>query len=235
MSESLEEPFVTPPNTSEEINLERTKRGGGRPKNAVWQFFEHNALKHAGHFDAKCKFCDRYWKIGIVKKLQVHLARECEYVDVDIKNKYMHIVASRDGLDNTIRIEETITDNEKDNNKELSSEQVALIDRSVLRAFVMCGVPFRIIENPYFVNMLKKLQANYNPPSRERLSNNLLSEECIRVEIEINNFLERSKNLTLGMNFLKLIYIFFIIIIIILFFLFVSIRWMDQSKWLFYI
>ena len=100
----------------------------------------------------------------------------------------------------------------------------------------MCGIPFRIIENPYFINMLKKLQANYNPPSRERLSNNLLSEECIRVEIEINNFLERSKNLTLGMNFLKLIiYIFFIIIIIILFFLFVSIRWMDQSKWLFYI
>ena len=208
MSGISEDPFVTPHDSPEEINLENTKHAGGRPKNAVWQFFEHNSLKHPGHFDAKCKFCDQYWKIGIVKKLQVHLARECENVDVDIKNKYMHIVAKRDGLDNTEEIE--IADNERDKSNELLPEQVALIDRSVLKAFVMCGIPFRVIENPYYVNMLKNLHPNYNPPSRERLSNNLLSEECIRVEMKINNYLEKSKNLTLGMKFLKLIYIFII-------------------------
>ena len=120
----------------------------------------------------------------------------------------MHIVAKRDGLDNTEEIE--IADNERDKNNKLLPEQVALIDRSVLKAFVMCGIPFRVIENPYYVNMLKNLQPNYNPPSRERLSNNLLSEECIRVEMKINNYLEKSKNLTLGMKFLKLIYIFII-------------------------
>ena len=208
MSGISEDPFVTPQDSSEEINLEKTKHAGGRPKNVVWQFFEHHSLKYPGHFDAKCKFCDHYWKIGIVKRLQVHLARECENVDIDIKNKYMHIVAKRDGLDNTGEIEITNTDNERDKNNELLPEQVALIDRLVLKAFVMCGIPFRIIENPYYVNMLKNLHSNYNPPSRDRLSNNLLSEECIRVEIKINNHLEKSKNLTLGMkNFKFIIYI----------------------------
>jgi hypothetical protein len=221
MSGIPEDPFVPPHDSPEEVDLENTKHAGGRPKNAVWQFFEHNSLKHPGHFDAKCKFCDRYYKIGIVKRLQVHLARECENVDVDIKNKYMHIVAKRDGLDNTGEIEITNADNERDKNNELLPEQVALIDRSVLKAFVMCGIPFRVIENPYYVNMLKNLQPNYNLPSREQLSNNLLSEECIRVEIKINNYLEKSKNLTLGMKFFKInIYIYYLLILI--FFIFIS-------------
>ena len=64
----------------------------------------------------------------------------------------------------------------------------------------MCGLPFRIIENPYFINILKNLKKNYNPPSRERLSTNLLSEECVRLELKINNLLENSKNLSLGMK-----------------------------------
>jgi len=64
----------------------------------------------------------------------------------------------------------------------------------------MCELPFRIIENPYFINILKNLKKNYNSPSRERLSTNLLSEECVKVELKINNLLENSKNLSLGMK-----------------------------------
>jgi hypothetical protein len=206
MSSLAEDFFVTPQSTPEEIDVEKTKRGGGRPKNIVWQYFEHNVTKHPGHFDAKCNFCNRHWKIGIVKKLQVHLARECDNVDMDLKHKYMHIVAKRDGLDNTMEIETTDANSDRDEDNELSLEQAALIDRSVLKAFVMCGISFRIIENPYFINVLKNLKLNYNPPSRERLSTNLLSEECIRVEIKINNVLEKSKNLTLGMKLFKFLY-----------------------------
>ena len=88
----------------------------------------------------------------------------------------------------------------------------------------MCGIPFRVIENPYYVNtvsMLKNLQPNYNLLLREQLSNNLLSEECIRVKIKINNYLEKSKNLTLGMKFFKInIYIYYLLILF--FFIFIS-------------
>jgi hypothetical protein len=132
----------------------------------------------------------------IVKKLQVHLASKCENVDVEVKNKFMHYVATRDGIvnENQMEIE---SDGE---NEELSEEQVALIDHSILKAFVMCTVLFRIIENPYFINALKNLQSNYNPPSRERLTTNLLCEESIRTEIKIKNYIEKEKNLTLGIK-----------------------------------
>ena len=172
------------------------KRGGGRPKNIVWNYFEHNALKHPGHYDAKCKFCGIYWKNGIVKNLQVHLASKCESVDVETKNKFMHYVATRDGIinENLMEVESDLED------EELSEERVALIDRSILKAFVMCGIPFRIIENPYFINVLKSLQRNYNLPSRERLTTNLLSEESTRTDIKIKNYIEKEKNLTLGIK-----------------------------------
>src|SRR5688572_23869547 len=107
----------------------------------------------------------------------------------------MHIVAKRDGLDNDMEIE--VTNINKIN--ELSLEQIALMDRSMLKAFVMYGIHFHIIENPYFIKLFNNLQTNYNLPSRDCLSTNLLSEECIQVEIKINNILERSDNLTLGM------------------------------------
>src|SRR5277367_5953863 len=113
----------------------------------------------------------------------------------------MHYVAIRDGI-----INENHMEIESDGgNEELSEERVALIDRSILKAFVMCDIPFRIIENPYFINILKNLKSTYNPPSREYLSTNLLSEESIRIEIKINNILEREKNLTLGMKLFKIV------------------------------
>ena len=125
-----DDPFTSPNSNPEEVIV--VKRGGGRPKSVVWNYFEHNALKHPGHFDAKCKFCGTYWKNGIVKNLQVHLASKCENVDAETKNKFMHHVATRDGIINEDQMEI-----ESDSRKEeLSEEWVALIDRSILKAFV---------------------------------------------------------------------------------------------------
>ena len=172
----VEDPFVSPHSNPEEIDVENTKHGGGRPRNVIWNYFENKPTKHPGHADAKCKFCNRYWKTGIVKKLQAHLARECENVDIETKNKFMYIVTRRDGVDVNMEIEATNENREKNRNNELSTEQIGLIDRLMLKAFVMCGIPFRIIENPYFINVFKNLQLSYNLPSRECLSTNLLSE-----------------------------------------------------------
>jgi hypothetical protein len=54
--------------------------------------------------------------------------------------------------------------------------------------------------------MIKNLQLNYNPPTWEILSNKLLPEETIRVELKIKNSLEQSNNLTLGI--IKIIFLF---------------------------
>ena len=39
-----------------------------------------------------------------MNKLQAHLAHECERVDEEVKKKYLHIVAKRDGLDESFEI-----------------------------------------------------------------------------------------------------------------------------------
>ena len=52
--------FATPHSISEEIDIERVKHASSQPKNVVWNYFEHKAQKHAGHYDAKCNFCNHY-------------------------------------------------------------------------------------------------------------------------------------------------------------------------------
>ncbi len=136
--------------------------------------------------------------------MQVYLTCECENVDIKVKNKYMLIVTRRDNLNDNIKVEafEANINDENNKNNELPVEQIVLIDRSVLKAFIICEISFQIVKNPYFINLLKNLWSNYNPPSWKHLFTNLLNEESIQVEIKINNSLENTKNLTLGMDYI---------------------------------
>jgi|tagenome__1003787_1003787.scaffolds.fasta_scaffold20710660_1 hypothetical protein len=201
---------------TEKEGEDKKKHAGGRPKDPVWDYFDCIDTKHPGHYAATCKGCNHKYKMGSVNKLQIHLARECKHVDEEVKMKYMRILAEKDGLDDSLEIEVFQANTNQgtkgrltnfwDKNEELPAERIALIDRSILKAFVVCGLPFHIIENPYFINMIKNLRSNYNPPTREILSNKLLPEETIRVELKIKNSLEQSNNLTLGI--IKIIFLF---------------------------
>ncbi|PKY49047.1 hypothetical protein RhiirA4_545007 [Rhizophagus irregularis] len=44
-------------------------------------------------------------------------------------------------------------------------------------SFVVCDIPWHIIENPFFIEFLKTLRPGYTPPSKELLSGKLLSQE----------------------------------------------------------
>ena len=67
-------------------------------------------------------------------------------------------------------------------------------------AFVICGLPFSIIENSWFVDALKLLQLNYNPLTREYLVSPLLNNEVVRVNYKIEIALKNLKNLILDMT-----------------------------------
>ncbi len=71
----------------------------------------------------------------------------------------MLIIARRDNLNDNMEIEafKINMNDENDKNNELPAKQAALIDRSILKAFIMCEIPFQVIENPYFINLLKNL------------------------------------------------------------------------------
>jgi len=54
------------------------------------------------------------------------------------------------------------------------------------------------VENPWFINLIKSLQPEYDPPSRRTLSGSLLEAEVARVNIKINHELDKESNFTIG-------------------------------------
>ncbi|CAB5381369.1 unnamed protein product [Rhizophagus irregularis] len=85
-------------------------------------------------------------------------------------------------------------------NNELEISTVNIIDKALLNAFVCCGIPFKVIKNPFFLELLKILQPLYNPPTRQRLSDSLLKYESGRIENKINHKLDRGENYTLAID-----------------------------------
>lgn len=85
-----------------------------------------------------------------------------------------------------------------DDATEIPKYRQKIIDQAWLKAFVSCGIPFSVIENPFFVDAIKSLRSSYNPPSRDCLSGSLLNREVIKVNSKVNNTLENMNNLTLG-------------------------------------
>ncbi|EXX65874.1 hypothetical protein RirG_129040 [Rhizophagus irregularis DAOM 197198w] len=61
----------------------------------------------------------------------------------------------------------------------------------------MCNIPFSIIENPWFIDLIKTLQPGYDPPSRQVLNGTLLESETSRVNICIMNELSADNNFTI--------------------------------------
>ena len=140
-------------------------------------------------------------------QLKMHLVKNCIAVALNIRNNYQEIIVQKQIIkEKSFEIEQvnkrqklSIADYWSDENRVLSENLKNNIDRSITMAFVMCGLPFSIIENPWFVDALKSLRPNYNSLTREYLVSLLLNNEAVRVNYEIEIALKNSKNLTLDM------------------------------------
>lgn len=62
-------------------------------------------------------------------------------------------------------------------NKSLPKSIVDQLDKKILKAWVMAGIPFNIIKNPFILDLFKDLKPGYSLPSRTTLSKRLLNEE----------------------------------------------------------
>ncbi|CAG8759346.1 46423_t:CDS:2, partial [Gigaspora margarita] len=79
----------------------------------------------------------------------------------------------------------------------LTQDRIKDINRALLKTFIVCGIPFYIIENPFFVELLKTLHPAYEPPSKDVLSGCYLVQETAFVNQAIIKQLTDSKNLTI--------------------------------------
>ncbi len=65
---------------------------------------------------------------------------------------------------------------------------------------MMCNILFSTVENPWFINLIKSLQLEYDSLLHRTLSRSLLEAKMTRVNIKINNKLNKESNFTISNN-----------------------------------
>jgi len=84
--------------------------------------------------------------------------------------------------------------------KKLEKGKIKDINHMITKTFVMCNILFSMMKNLWFINLIKSLQPEYDLLLRRTLSGSLLEAEMARVNIKINNELDKESNFTIGNN-----------------------------------
>ena len=135
--------------------------------------------------------------------MESHLANECLSCPEEISRYWREKVASRQ-INYTRNSKLPPNSAQTQITDHYSSDQclpksvIDRLDKKILKAWVMAGIPFNVIENPFVLDLFKDLRPSYSPPSRTTLSNRLIDEEHSRVNLAIYRDLEQSDHLTLG-------------------------------------
>jgi hypothetical protein len=80
----------------------------------------------------------------------------------------------------------------------ITSQKQKIIDQALTRMFVCCGLPFSLVENPFFIEFVNQLKPAYKLPSRFKLTKDFINEEVANVNVKVELELKRQNNLTLG-------------------------------------
>src|SRR6266498_4783454 len=196
-----------------DFNVINNRRKSRRPFTSIWDHMIKGVKQSKGLYLANCNYCSHYWKFGKPKKLYEHLVNNCKKCLKDIVLLYTTIVENEIGLENessssSSETEELPTKKSKQTTvsnffkkKKLEKVKIYEIDRTMTKTFVMANIPFSVIKNPWFVNLIKILQPAYDVPSCQMLGGILLQAELARTNIKIENELSREENFTIGKNF----------------------------------
>lgn len=182
-------------------NKGKGKGKGGRRQDEVWVHFTQSERDSQGHASAICNFCQFKYTRGEISSLQGHLANHCMEAPIILVRKYQALLEDnqtkhdkrRKGPEGQIYLDEY-----HDTARPLPQGRVDRINRALIKFFVCCGVPFRVVESPFFNDLLKELNSAYNLPSRDVLTNRLLESELGYVNSRVSKELDSMDNLTIG-------------------------------------
>ncbi len=190
----------------EPSDLEQRNKGG-RPRAVIWNFYIEGPDQSDGHRTATCSACNTTWQRGKTSAMERHILVDCKKVNPEIKEAVRYIIEAREKPpENTTGKKRTVDEDQKTleeffETRVLSQEKKAKIETSLIKLFVCCGLSWRLIEHPFFVEFVKQLHSSYDPPNRKTLAGTLLDDEILRVNTKIYRMLEKQNNLTLGKCF----------------------------------
>ena len=72
------------------------------------------------------------------------------------------------------------------------------------RTLVCCGLPFSLVENPFFIEFVNLLKPAYKLPSRFKLTKDFINEEVANVNVKVEFELKRQNNITLGKEIISI-------------------------------
>ena len=185
------------------MTTNKAKGKGGQPQNEVWKYYTQNERDSEGHASATCKFCEQKFSRDDVTTLQGHIANHCLNASFPLIWKYQNIFKDKANSNKKRKINQTSLHNYHDTDESLPEGRINRINRALLKLFVCYEISFHIVESPFFIDFLCKLNAAYDPSSCELLANRLFEDELEDVNSKVNRELEESNNLTLGMLILK--------------------------------
>ena len=145
----------------------------GRPLSGVWKHFDRGESRGEGHWEGTCQYCKKFYPHAKPNYLRAHLANNCKKVPEEWRHHFNYILVNDLNdipTDKPLTSESDITqDWEKPakvvvNQSEsmITEIDTSIVDEAISLAFIMCGIPFRVISNPFFINVLKILNPSYN-------------------------------------------------------------------------
>jgi len=187
---------------SETPSIPKQKNKGGRPLGTIWEDINQGQAVAPGKFAASCKYCEVTWKRGEVSKLEEHLSNHCKGAPANVVRKYMTRVLERQ--DNSTKRRKLSSGGQQNiydyhDSNDLPDSRVTRINRALIKFFVACGISFRIVEHPFFINLLKELNRGYDPSTREMLAGQMLERELAQVKNNVEAEIEKETNLTIGL------------------------------------
>ena len=129
-------------------------------------------MRVQGHCGAKCKACGWEKKANAKPdELETHLGLRCIKVDYKIKEQYLNIIRDRANLrhsnDNDNQSLKKIKRNYDQQHQQrideyyeslnINNSKVQMANQALVKLFVCCGIPFHIVQHPFFVDFAKIL------------------------------------------------------------------------------
>jgi hypothetical protein len=208
-----------------DINLKLNKQNvknsnAGRKKNPVWDYFEqYGALKY-GHVGCICKGCGWQRKVRKAHEMAKHLALSCSKVTGEVKNVFLQELRERNALaadpihdpdpdpinDNDqpkrkkqkVSLVQTKITSKFESAAEIDSAKAQRCNRALTRFFICCGIPFKIVSNPFFIDLAKCLCLSYQLPNRVTFAGTWVNQELSQVASRISDDIRDCDNMTLG-------------------------------------
>ncbi|GBC49441.2 ribonuclease H-like domain-containing protein [Rhizophagus irregularis DAOM 181602=DAOM 197198] len=189
-------------NDNQNTIINQNKKKRGRPKTDIWDYFKEGP-RNRGHCSAECNFCGWKQQVGQPIEMQGHIALNCLKVSPEVKSLFLEKVKNNGHLGYNKKIKISHNQPKIDeifDSTKIDQAKIEMANRAIVKFFACCGIPFHIIENPFFIDLLRTLCPGYNPPCRQTLTEDMLNAEISHVITEINLKLNNEKNLTLGVD-----------------------------------